>query len=133
MMTNSSLKYVQLRIFREELVMEKFRKMLPYLLAMIFAFYILPFLIIDTGSGMFILLIGIPMICYIVSMIYGIKNSFNLLYPLFIMLLFAPSIFIFYNDSATIYIVIYGSISLIGNFIGSLICKRKQLNKSKFL
>ncbi len=133
MMTNSSLKYVQLRIFREELVMEKFRKMLPYLLAMIFAFYILPFLIIDTGSGMFILLIGIPMICYIVSMIYGIKNSFNLLYPLFIMLLFAPSIFIFYNDSATIYIVIYGSISLIGNFIGSLIRKRKQLNKSKFL
>ena len=133
MMTNSSLKYVQLRIFREELVMEKFRKMLPYLLAMIFVFYILPFLIIDTGSGMFILLIGIPMICYIVSMIYGIKNSFNLLYPLFIMLLFAPSIFIFYNDSATIYIVIYGSISLIGNFIGSLIRKRKQLNKSKFL
>lgn len=133
MMTNSSLKYVQLRIFREELVMEKFRKMLPYLLAMIFAFYILPFLIIDTGSGMFILLIGIPMICYIASMIYGIKNSFNLLYPLFIMLLFAPSIFIFYNDSATIYIVIYGSISLIGNFIGSLIRKRKQLNKSKFL
>ena len=113
--------------------MEKFRKMLPYLLAMIFAFYILPFLIIDTGSGMFILLIGIPMICYIASMIYGIKNSFNLLYPLFIMLLFAPSIFIFYNDSATIYIVIYGSISLIGNFIGSLIRKRKQLNKSKFL
>lgn len=133
MMTNSSLKYVQLRIFREELVMEKFRKMLPYLLAMIFVFYILPFLIIDTGSGMFILLIGIPMICYIASMIYGIKNSFNLLYPLFIMLLFAPSIFIFYNDSATIYIVIYGSISLIGNFIGSLIRKRKQLNKSKFL
>lgn len=125
MMTNSSLKYVQLRIFREELVMEKFRKMLPYLLAMIFAFYILPFLIIDTGSGMFILLIGIPMICYLVSMIYGIKNSFNLLYPLFIMLLFAPSIFIFYNDSATIYIVIYGSISLTGNFIGSLIRKRK--------
>lgn len=104
--------------------MEKFRRMLPYLIVMVLDFYLLPFLIKDTGSGMIILLIGIPVICLTVSLIYGLKNSFNWLFPLFIMLLFAPSIFIFYNDSAAIYILAYGIISLIGNFAGSLFHKR---------
>ncbi len=106
--------------------MEKIRKMLPYLVVLVFAFYLLPFLIKDTGSGMFILLIGIPMICFVVSVIYGMKNSFYWLFSLLVMLLFAPTIFIFYNDSATIYILAYGIISLIGNFIGSLLCKKNQ-------
>ena len=106
--------------------MEKIRKMLPYLVVLVFAFYLLPFLIKDTGSGMFILLIGIPMICFVVSVIYGMKNSFYWLFSLLVMLLFAPTIFIFYNDSAIIYILAYGIISLIGNFIGSLLCKKNQ-------
>ncbi len=101
--------------------MEKLRKMLPYLLIIIFAFYILPLLIKDTGSGMLILLIGIPIICFIVSFIYGIKNSFNWLFSIFIMMLFVPSIFIYYNESASVYIIIYGVISIIAQFIGSLL------------
>lgn len=101
--------------------MEKLRKMLPYLLIIIFAFYILPLLIKDTGSGMLILLIGIPAICFVVSFIYGIKNSFNWLFSVFIMILFVPSIFIYYNESATIYVLVYGVISIIAQFIGSLL------------
>lgn len=95
--------------------------MLPYLLIIIFAFYILPLLIKDTGSGILILLIGIPIICFIVSFIYGIKNSFNWLFSIFIMMLFVPSIFIYYNESATIYVLVYGVISIIAQFIGSLL------------
>lgn len=106
--------------------MNKLRKMFPYLMAITFVFYFLPFLIKDTGSGMFILLFGIPIICFIISLIYGIKKSFDWLYPLFIMLLFVPTIFIFYNESATIYILVYGIISLIGNFLGSLIFKKSK-------
>ena len=104
--------------------MERFRKMLLYLLVIILAFYISPLLIRDTGSGMFILLMGIPIICLIVSLIYGMKNSFNWLFPLLVMLLFIPTIFIFYNESATIYILTYGVISTIGSFIGSLLCEK---------
>lgn len=99
------------------------RKMIPYLIIDILSFYLLPLLIIDTGSGMFILLIVIPIICFIISLIYGMKNSFNLIYPLIVMLLFVPTIFIFYNSSATIYIWAYGAISLTGNFIGDLFHK----------
>ena len=105
--------------------MEKLKKMLPYLAVLIFDFYLLPFLIKDTGSGMLILLIGIPMICFMVSLIYGVKNSFNWLFPLLTMLLFAPSIFIFYNESAAIYILAYGIISLIGNFLGKMFRNKK--------
>lgn len=87
----------------------------------IFTFYILPLLIKDTGSGMLILLIGIPIICFIVSFIYGIKNSFNWLFSIFIMMLFVPSIFIYYNESASVYIIIYGVISIIAQFIGNML------------
>lgn len=106
--------------------MKETRKMLSYLAIIIFSFYVFPLLIQDTGSGMFILLFGIPMICFVVSFIYGIKNSFHWLFPLLVMLLFIPSIFIFYNESASIYILVYGVISIIGNFIGSLLCKKNQ-------
>ena len=106
--------------------MEKIRRMLPYWFVIMFAFYVLPLLIRDTGSGMSILLIGIPMICFMVSFVYGIKNSFNRLFSLLVMLLFAPTVFIFYNESASIYIMVYGIISIIGNFIGSLLCTKNK-------
>lgn len=77
--------------------MKKFKKMLPYLIINAIVFYLTPFMIKDTGSGMLILLIGFPVICFIVALIYGIKNSFNWIYSLLVMLLFVPTIFIFYN------------------------------------
>lgn len=106
--------------------MDKLRKMLPFLGVNICAFYILPFRIVYTGSAIFILLVEIPVICFVTSLIYGIKRSFNLIYTLIVMLIFIPTIFIFYNESAAIYILIYGVHSLIGNFIGYLIFKSKR-------
>lgn len=106
--------------------MGKIRKMLPYLFVIILSFYLLPFLIKDTGSGMFILLLGIPIVCLIVSLLYGMKNSFNWLFSLLVSLLFIPAVFIFYNESAAIYILVYGIISVIANYIGSLLSERSQ-------
>ena len=100
--------------------MEKTKKMLAYWLIIIFAFYILPLLIKDTASGMLILLIVIPIISFLVSYVYGRKNSFDWLFSIFIMLAFIPSIFIFYNESAAIYTLVYGILSIIGQFIGNL-------------
>ena len=40
--------------------MKKFKKMLPYLIINAIVFYLTPFMIKDTGSGMLILLIGFP-------------------------------------------------------------------------
>lgn len=98
-------------------------KVLPYLFVNIIAFYLLPLIIKDTGGAMVVMLIGIPLICFITSVIFGMKHSFNLLYPITVALIFAPTIFIFYNSTAWVYIIAYGVIALIGNFIGKSLSK----------
>lgn len=87
-------------------------------------FYLLPLLIIDTGTAIILLLAVIPLICFCISILYGIKNSFNALYAIIVAVLFAPSIFIFYNTSAWVYIIAYGVLALIGNAIGMIFFKR---------
>lgn len=99
--------------------MNRIKKLLPYLMVNVICFYLLTLLMKDTGSAMFILLFAIPIITFVNAILCGRKNSFDFLYPVLVMVIFAPSIFVFYNESATIYIFIYGSISLIGCFVGS--------------
>ena len=103
--------------------MKKIREMSVYLIVITLAFYVLPAFINDTGTGIFFLLILTPIICFITSIIYGIRHSFNLIFLLLIMDLFIPTIFIFYNESAAVYVLIYGIIEAIGNLLGSLIKK----------
>ena len=103
--------------------MKKIREMSVYLIVIILAFYVLPAFINDTGTGIFFLLILTPIICFVTSIIYGIRHSFNLIFLLLIIALFIPTIFIFYNESAAIYVLIYGIIAAIGNLLGSLIKK----------
>ena len=50
-------------------------------------------------------------------MMYGIRNGFDFWYAFIVAILFIPSIFIFYNSSAWIYVVVYAGIALLGNFI----------------
>ena len=90
--------------------MKKTREMSVYLIVITLAFYVLPAFINDIGTGIFFLLILTPCICFLTSLIYGIRHSFNL-------------IFIFYNESAAVYVLIYGIIATIGNFLGSLLKK----------
>ena len=104
--------------------MEKIKKMLPYLLINIGIFYLLPTLMKDTGSAMIILLILMPLCCFLTSLAYGVKNSFSWTYPIFVMLIFLPSIFIFYNESAMVYVFVYGFISLLGSFVGDRVFRK---------
>ena len=103
--------------------MKKIREMSVYLIVITLAFYVLPAFINDTGTSIFFLLILTPIICFITSIIYGIRHSFNLIFLLLIMALFIPTIFIFYNESAAVYVLIYGIIAAIGSLLGSLIKK----------
>ncbi|WP_035619839.1 hypothetical protein [Lachnoanaerobaculum sp. ICM7] len=105
--------------------MKKIREMSVYLIVITLAFYVLPAFINDTGTGIFFLIILTPIICFVTSIIYGIRHSFNLIFLLIIMALFIPTIFIFYNESAAVYVLIYGIIAAIGNLLGSLIKKNE--------
>ena len=101
--------------------MNTIKKALPYLLIILIAFYVLPLFIADTGSGMFMLLLVIPVICTIVSLVYGKKEKFNLVYSLIVAVLFIPAVFIYFNDSALVYVLLYGIISLLSNYIGKMV------------
>lgn len=106
--------------------MNKFKKMLPYLIIIMLSFYLLPLVMKDTGAAMTMLLVVIPAICFICSILYGIKNSIDLVYVAVVAILFMPAILIFYNASAWAYVPGYGIIALAGNVVGMFFYKRTK-------
>ena len=89
------------------------------------SFYVFPLIVKNTGIAMLVMLIAIPAICFGFSVIYGIRNGFHWWYALVVAALFFPTIFIFYNSSAWIYVVAYAVISLVGNLVGWPFYKNK--------
>lgn len=106
--------------------MKKLRDMIPFLAVIMLDFYLLPFLIRDTGSAMLMLLVVVPLICFVCSLVYGIKNSFCLTYAIVVAILFIPTILIFYNSTAWVYIFGYGAIALVGNAIGMVFSRGRK-------
>lgn len=104
--------------------MDKFKKNLIFYILLIIDFYVIPWFIKDTGSAMIVMLGMIPIVCFVTSMMYGIRNGFDFWYAFTVAILFIPSIFIFYNSSAWIYVVVYAGIALLGNFIALPLRKR---------
>ena len=98
------------------------KKYYVYILVML-AFYVAaPLLCRDTGSAMFTLLCLLPVVLFILSLVYAKMNGFKWHLSIIIGLLWLPAI-IYLNESATIYALIYGVISFIGQGIGFLINK----------
>lgn len=104
--------------------MDKIKKNWVYYFIIFITFYLIPILIQDTGSGMFILLIVIPLITLITSIIYGLRNVFDFIYPLVVAILFIPTLFIYYNASAWTYILVYSMIAVIGELLGKTLQKK---------
>lgn len=73
---------------------------------------------------MIIMLMIIPLICLVTSIFYGIRNGFDFWYILIVAIIFMPSIFMFYNSTAWVYIVGYTVIALLGNLIALPLRKR---------
>ena len=103
----------------------KLLKSLPYLLILLLDFYLIPFLIGDTGAAMLYLLFVIPIIALITSLAYGMIRGFDLLLPLATALLFTPTIWLYYNESAAIYLLFYTAASLIGVVVGRLFYRKR--------
>lgn len=107
-----------------DVLMDKIKKNWIYYFIILIAFYIVPMLIKDTGSGMFILLIVIPLITLITSIIYGLRNTVDFIYPLLVAILFIPTLFIYYNTSAWVYVIAYSMIAVIGELLGKTLQKK---------
>lgn len=100
--------------------MQKLRKNIILYIILLVAFYGIPNIIQDTGTAMVTMLIILPITCLIVSMAYGMRNGFDIWYVAAVAVMFAPSIFLFYNSSAAVYIIGYAGIACIGTSIGSV-------------
>ena len=96
------------------------KKNIIFYILLFIDFYIIPRFIKDTGSAVIVMLMIIPLICLITSVFYGIRNGFDFWYILIAAIMFTPSIFMFYNSSAWVYVVGYAVIALLGNLIALL-------------
>lgn len=101
--------------------MKKYLKEIILLLIQLFIFYIIPLINpIHNPFGMILLIIIFTLInSIIVGLI--INNKLKYLYPLIISILFIPSVFIYYNESALIHSIWYLVISSIGTIIGRIL------------
>lgn len=104
--------------------MNQYKPMLPYLGVAAAAFYLLPLLMKDTGLAMLMLLIIIPAVCLLDGLFYGRKHGFQLMFPIACGILFVPTVWIYYNSSASIYIMSFTSFTMAGTYFGSLMRKK---------
>lgn len=109
--------------------MKKFLKEFILLLIQLFMFYIFPLFAGPTDAmGMVFLII---VATFILSFILGIVSNQKIkyIYPLLIAIIFIPSVFIYYNESALIHSVWYLVISTAGLLLEIIL--RKILFKEK--
>ena len=97
--------------------MDKLKKNMIFYIVLLADFYVIPCLIKDTGSGMIVMLMIVPLVCLVTSIFYGIRNGFRFLYILIVLIMLIPSLFIFSNYTAWVYVVAYTVIALLGNLI----------------
>lgn len=101
--------------------MKKYIKEIVILVIQLLMFYIFPmfmFLYEPIGTVMMIILTT-----FILSTVIGIisKSKIKYVYPLLISILFIPSVFIYYNESALVHSIWYLVVSSIGLVIGTVI------------
>lgn len=108
--------------------MKKYIKEIIIIIIQLFMFYIFPLSAGTTdGIGMVMLII---LATFILSTIMGTiaKEKIKYLYPIIVAIAFIPSIFVFYNESASIHSIWYLVIATIGMLIGTGI--QKLTNKT---
>ena len=102
------------------------KKLLVYTIILVIVFYLIP---ISTKFKTpmelsFTLMIVLnPIACLGTAAVFGIKHGFKWYFLMLAPILFTPSMYIFYNDSAFPYIVIYITFSAIGMGVGCIFRK----------
>lgn len=101
--------------------MKKFIKEIIILIIQLFMFYIFPLFAGPTDAMGMVFLIWLSTIILGLLVVIISTNKIKYLYPVVIAILFIPSIFIYYNESAFIHSLWYLVSSSIGMLIGSII------------
>lgn len=98
--------------------MKKYLKEIITLLIQILIFYIFPLFAGPTDAmGMVVLMLLATLVLSLILTIIS-KEEIKYLYPLVVAIIFIPSIFIYYNESALIHSLWYFVSSLLGTILG---------------
>lgn len=111
--------------------MKNFKSLLNWkiILASLLVYNLVPlFMFLDNSVGAIIYGIGSlifinPVYIFSMCLVQAEKANSNVLMPILLVVLFIPTIFIFYNSTALVYIIIYFVLSYLGTFIGTFIKK----------
>ena len=107
--------------------MKKYIKEIILLLLQLFMYYIFPLFAGPTDAmGMVVLII---LATFVLGMVLGVisGNKIKYLWPVVVSILFIPSVFIFYNETALVHALWYLVISSVGLLMGSI--ERTLFNK----
>lgn len=100
--------------------------LLPYVIVLGIDFYLLPFLISDTGTAMLLMLCVMPCAALCSGVIYGMRSGFDVTLSAAALVLFIPTVFIHYNSSAWVYAPVYAAVVLAGTGIGRAFRMKKH-------
>ena len=108
--------------------MNKFKKEIIIIMIQLIMFYIYPLFIKLVGPiGMVLIIL---LVTFILSLIMGTvsKEKIKYFYPFLVSLVFIPTVYIYYNDSALIHSIWYLIVSIVGEFLGIIISKLTNRN-----
>ena len=105
--------------------MQRVKMILPYIIAMICGFYIVPPLLQERLGDTVLLLAVLPVFCLLCAIIYGWRHRISWLYPCVTALLFVPAVFLYFDMGALIYVAAYAVTTLAGCLIGSFLSGKK--------
>ena len=103
--------------------MKKYLKESIILIVQLFMFYIFPLFAGPTDAIGMVFLIWLSTLFLAIIVASISKEKIKYLYPIIISLLFIPSVFIYYNESALIHTIWYLVTSLVGIILGEIIYK----------
>ena len=113
--------------------MKKYVREIVVILLQMFVFYLLPMCMGNIGAlGMVFLIL---LTTFILSIVIGAisENKIKYLYPIVVSILFIPSIFIYYNESAFVHSLWYLVVSSVGLAIGTVINKISNIRGEKVI
>lgn len=104
---------------------QKWALLAPYLALLAADFYLAPLWMKDSGGAMILMLCVMPFLAFAAALAHGMRRGFNPLLAGAALVLFAPTIWLYYNTTAWPYAPVYAALVLAGDGLGSLFHGKK--------
>ncbi|MBQ8371250.1 MAG: hypothetical protein IJY35_14855 [Clostridia bacterium] len=102
--------------------MQKYLRILPFLAVTAADFWLIPLFMNETNVMLLVLCV-MPFVCFVTSYVCGLVCSFQPMYLFGVEMLFLPTVWVYYNESAMVYMLVYAVIAALGCAVGALMKK----------